>query len=574
MAYVAAELMRLPLLLLALGLVQAAPAATVNYTLTPVLTDEVLTAVQIDVRFRGTESGTTGLSLPDAWGGQAQLWHELEDLRVVSGARLGAGASPAERVLRHRAGASVHIRYRVVQNWSRGPAFAEDGNPYRPIIQPGYFHLIGYAAFVLPELDVDTPARVRVRGLPAGWRFASDLEHADLRLREVRASVSVGGDFRILDHEASGLRVAIRGHWSFDDAQLMASVARIVSGHRRFWNEADEPLLVTAIELTPPDPGISRFGGTSLDGSFALFATSDKSLEAILPVLAHEDIHTWIPRRIGDMPEQDEAGDYWLSEGFSEFYTARLLVADGTWGPREFAENLNRMLADYAKSPARAFSNARILADFWNDPAVQQLPYQRGRLLATAWDARLRAGGEHDFDEVILGMRERVQAGAAGTAVELLREVTAAMGFDLADDLRRHVAAGEPVILPEDAFAPCGRVATRRIPAFDLGFDVAATKANLQYIRGTDPDSRAYAAGLRDGMKLVRRISGKTGHSETEMAYLVVDGERKREIRYLPQGKVVHIVQSLEIDPGLDATRLAQCRRVLGGSGQCAGCAD
>ena len=108
------------------------------------------------------------------------------------------GEAPNQRVLSYRPNARIHVRYRVIQDWEGAPR-AELGNSYRPVIQPGYFHLIGDASLVTPgEADNETPVRLRVRDLPRGWTFASDLEHDGLRLKDVWSSVTVGGDFRVL----------------------------------------------------------------------------------------------------------------------------------------------------------------------------------------------------------------------------------------------------------------------------------------------------------------------------------------------------------------------------------------
>lgn len=552
-------------LALALFLAHSASAAEVEYTLTPVLEEQALTAVQVDLRFTGEADGETQLELPNSWGGQEKLWRELAGLEVISGATISAGDGPAARVLRHAPAVPIHLRYRVLQNWKEGAPSANDGNPYRPIIQPKYFHLIGNAAFVVPEIEQDVSASIRVDGLPEGWSFASDLEHAGLKLGQVKSSINVGGDYRIVRDEASGMRVAIRGEWKFSDSEFLASVAKIAQGHRRFWKDTDAPFLVTVTYLTTPDPGWTSIGGTGLDDAFAFFATPNTEVKSIARLLAHEGLHTWIPAKIGGLAEKDEAAGYWLSEGFTDFYAARLLVAEGSWGPQEFADDLNETLAAYATSKARAFPNARIVTDFWKDQSVQKLPYQRGQLLAILWNARLRAEGKSDFDDVVHTMRKRAEAGSKKKSVGLFREVAEELGLNVDDDLREHVEAGVPITLPKDVFAPCGEIVTRQVPNFHRGFDIDATTANQNVITGTDPASPAYAAGMRDGMQLIRRASGEIGNAELEIDYVVKDGDQERNVRYLPRAPGEYELQALKIDPKLDATGKERCLRVLGG---------
>lgn len=543
---------------------QAAPER-IEYTLTPVMADGALQAVQIDLRFRGDSDGETHLRLPNEWGGEAELYRAITALEAVSGATLRDGEGPAQRVLTHRPGARVHVRYRIVQDHEGAPR-AGRGNAYRAVVQPGYFHLIGEAAMVTPaHPDNATPVRLRVRNLPRGWTFASDLEHNGLTLERVWGSISVGGDFRITrGFPDPNIRVAMRGEWSFSDESFAAQVNQIIAGQRRFWRDPSTPYLVTVLPLEQPQPGWRSVGGTGLSDAFAFFATGNAESAGIARTLAHESLHTWIPFALGGVPQEGQALDYWLSEGFTDFYTGRLLVRDGLWTPQAFADDLNLMLRAYAFSSAREAPNARIAETFWSDGAARDIPYQRGRLLATIWDQRLRAAGS-SLDAVMHAMRARLAAGEAGPAVPLFVRTASAHGLDVSADQAAYVDGGAPVLLPEDVFAPCGRVVTTQAPPFHRGFDIDATSANNNTIAGVDPASPAYAAGLRDGMVILARDGGEIGNAEVELVYRVRDGEAERIIRYMPRGRGLATVQRFELAAPLEGETLAQCMAVLGG---------
>jgi len=539
------------------------PSQRITYTLAPVLRDGALRAVQIDLIFRGQGDGETGLRLPDDWGGEHELWRGIEGLTIVEGAEMRDGAAINERVLTHEPNARIHVRYRVIQDWEGVPTGGR--NTYRPIVQPTYFHLIGEAALVTPELHLATPARLRVRGLPRHWSFASDLQHPGLVLGRVWSSITVGGDYRIRRATDANIRVAIRGDWSFTDQEFTAQVGQIIGGHRRFWSDRSSPYLVTVTQTVQRNPGQMSVGGTGLDDAFAFFATPNIDDAPIARTLAHESLHTWIPGRIGGMPQENEAAQYWFSEGFTDFYTGRMLVREGLWTPQQFADDLNEMLAAYAQSPVRDAPNTRIAADFWSDGDVQRLPYQRGRFLATIWDSRLRAQGR-SLDDTMRDMRARAVADDPAKAPDLLPIVLNSMGLDIRADLASHVEAGARVLLPEDVFAPCGRVVTREVPTFSRGFDIDATQAHNGRISGVDPASPAYAAGLRDGMVLRRRERGMIGDATQELSYVVLDGQVERTITYYPRGAGTYVLQRFEIDAPLEGERYAQCRAALGGA--------
>ncbi|MBK8543342.1 MAG: hypothetical protein IPL62_07080 [Caulobacteraceae bacterium] len=187
----------------------------------------------------------------------------------------------------------------------------------------------------------------------------------------------------------------------------------------------------------------------------------------------------------------------------------------------------------------------------------------RGRFLAMIWDARLRRNGRR-FDNVVHDMRARASQGAQ-YAQEIFVASAPALGLDLGSDIERYVINGAPILLPEDVLAPCGRVITRETPNFHRGFDIQATQANNNIIAGVDPSLPAYAAGLRNGMVLIRRNGGEIGNSELEIAYVVRDGDTERTFRYMPRGHGTFTTQRLELAGNVEGERLAQCVRAIAG---------
>lgn len=540
----------------------AAAPARIDYELTPILQDGALQAVQIDLTFRGERDGSSDLRLPDSWGGQEELWRSVQALEIVSGATMRSGEEPNQRILTHRPNARIHVRYRIIQDWDGAPR-AELGNAYRATIQPTYFHLIGNAVLVTPGgASENSPVRLRVRDLPRGWTYASDLQHPRLTLQKIWSSVIVGGDFRILRDPQSNVKLAIRGEWSFTDQQLLDQAADIIAGHRRFWSDPASPYLVTVLQLTGPEGWIS-VGGTGLDDAFAFFATANSQQNTIVRTLTHESLHTWVPIQIGGVPQDDQPLQYWLSEGFTDFYTGRMLVRAGLWTPQRFADDLNDGLLAYAQSPARTATNAQILEGFWSNRDVQRMPYLRGRYLAMIWDGRMRQNGR-GFDEIIYDMRNRARGGAEHS-VEVFTASAPAHGLDLGSDLETFVTAGAPILLPEDLLAPCGRITTREAPVFHRGFDIEATQANNNIIVGVDPALPAYAAGVRNGMVLIRRDAGEIGNAELEIVYVMRDGDTERTFRYMPRGRGTFTTQRLELAQNLEGDSLAQCMRVIAG---------
>jgi predicted metalloprotease with PDZ domain len=281
-------------------------------------------------------------------------------------------------------------------------------------------------------------------------------------------------------------------------------------------------------------------GGTGLTDSFALFLQRGTNLDPgatihpqILHVLAHEMFHNWCGHAtpIAD-PEQL---CYWFSEGFTEFFTRRMLLRAGLTTREEYAQSLQQSLRDYARNPRRNCSNEEIRAGFWKERELGDMPYRRGDLVAARLDFAIRAksAGKHSLDDFL---REAVALGRKGERLDvesLLARIERWTDAALASELRRVVVDGATLDLPADSFAPCLAIEPASVPTYQLGFDFEATR-KAGTITGLVPGSAAEKAGLAEGQKL----AGFLGEQRADRPVTVmvqVDGQRK-DVQYLPQG--------------------------------------
>lgn len=535
-------------LLAAPGGVAPAPPEdeTVRYSVAPVLAEQKLTGLAVEIRFAGDPDGETELHLPEQWAGSGELWRHLDGL-AVEGAEAVREDGPAVRRITHRPGAPLAVRYRVRSAYDGDPGFAYE--KARPLVLPGWFFFHGEGVFATPSGRQAAPARFSWQGFPADWKVASDLDHLSGArpgtVEDVVESIAIGGpDLRVLQREVDGapLRVALRGAWSFTPEAFADTVEKIVRAENALWESPARPFFVPLAPLGGEGPGYSLHG-TGRTDAFSVASTPGLELAGAQGLLAHEYLHTWIPREIGGLPEKDEALDYWLSEGFTDYYAARVLLDAGLWSREEYVAHLNQTLLRYGTSPARRATAADVLRGFWTDPAVQKHPYDQGHLLAHVLDHRIRqaSGGRRTLRNVLLAQRARAERQAregrnvpvAALFSTVLREET---GLDVTPDLARHIRDGQPVLLPSDLLGACFQVATVTQPEFHRGFDAEATMQAGGILTGVRPDSPAHAAGMRNGMRLLRRESGTIGDSSVEIVYRVQDGETERTIRYLPQG--------------------------------------
>ena len=550
----------------------------VHYALAPDLDGETLTALAVEMRFKGDADGETRLQLPDRWAGETEYFKHVRDLEVAGAAARDDG--PGVRLLTHAPGAEITVRYRVLTGYDGDPAVGgPHGNPYRPIVRPRWFSAIGHGVFAAVDGDSDRPASFRWNAAPAGWTVASDLDHTTMGRRtmvgDVQQSVLIGGpDLKVFTRKTSGadVRVAVLGRWGFDDEAFGALIGRVIEAQRSYWKDHGEDFFVALTPLVPQEGSIS-VGGTGLDDGFALYAGTDTPLEPMRYLLAHEHMHTWSPRALGRLPDgEQEAAGYWFSEGFTDFLTHRTLLRSGVWSLEEFAAKLNEELHAYALSPSRTAPNSEIVKAFWSSNDVQKLPYRRGMMLALLWDFRLRnAAPGKDMDDVLARQRALTEAARARGEEPMAAELfpvayRQAGGPDLAADIERFAIRGEAVLLPQALFGRCATVETITRARFARGWDAEATTAAGNVVTGLGDDTPAYRAGLRNGMQIVKREFGEPGNSTVEYGLRVKAGDGERVIRFMPTAPGTETVQKVVLTPGMDARTRAACVRSMSGA--------
>lgn len=560
-----------------LALLGAAKVPTVDYRLGVEATaDGKPPLVDVELTFRGDADGETRLDLPDHWASAKDLWRYVSDVQVQGATAAEDG--PAVRVLRHKPGARITVRYRVRTAYDADPA-GVDGNPYKgALIRPGWMSLMGNFVFAAPEGREDQPATFRWGRLPKGWRFASDLEHGrmgrPMTVDDVGESITVGAPhLAVIERPITGgtLRFAAPAGAPFDQTAFADDMAKVVSAQRAFWNDLNEPYFVAYLPLTAKPSGSSN-GGTGRGDGFVLYGTPNAALDRIRWTLAHEHVHTWIPMRIGRRMDEPEARYYWLSEGFTEFYTARTMLRGGLVTPEQGVGYWAEGMARYEANPLRTAPAARIISDFWTDANAQRLPYQRGMLMALKWDDEIRkkTGGKADLDDVVLRMRDHNAQFPAGQGPDLITGVVSAAWVvaqvDLRPDIAKYADGGAYVDLPEQLFDGCLDARVVTAPGFDAGFDYMAS-AKDKVVKGVRQGGPAWNAGLRDGARITKiTVTPDDTSREVVMTVLPNMGQgNPLQIRYWPYGDKDVSRRRLQLAVGLSEAEKAACARKAGG---------
>jgi predicted metalloprotease with PDZ domain len=544
-----------------------APEKPIAYKITPVLQPDGSRTLDVRMRLRGDSDGETELFLPSVWAGSSELWRHTTRLGIRGATSVGG--SYERPVVSHRPGARLEFRYRIVSAYSEDPGF--DYEKARPMVRPDWFFVHGESVFATPGGDPARPARFKWGKLPKGWTVASDLDHLGGKpttLANLVNTVAIGGArLRVVRRDLRGapLRVAVLGDWTFTPDQLADTVAPIVAAEDAFWGDRSSPFLIAMAPLGHLPSGLT-YAGTGRTDAFSIASTSAFELRQGARFLAHEYMHSWVPNELGAMPEEDEARDYWFSEGFNDYLASKVLLRAGLWSLAEWAADKNETLIRYGTSPAKTIKGDEIAARFWTDPNVQQVSYDRGHLLAAKLDSEIAAGsaGGQSLESVLRAQRLAATKSPELATALFRRVLLERTGIDIAPDLERYARRGEPLLLAPDLFGECGRLVPARRREFHRGYDAAATRAAGGRITGVVPHGPGFAAGLRDGMRLIRREAGKVGDSTVEIAYRVSDETGEKVIRFLPEGKGEFEVQHLEITAA-GPEQESRCRARLGG---------
>ncbi|MBU2308146.1 MAG: hypothetical protein KKG89_14930 [Alphaproteobacteria bacterium] len=530
--------------------------------------------LNVEIRFQSDADGETRLDLPDRWASAKDAWRYVSDIQVKGATAAEDG--PAVRVLRHRPNARITVTYRVQTAYDQDPA-GVDGNPYKgPLIRPDWLAVMGEFAFAAPEGRENQPATFNWGKLPKGWRMASDLEHGRMGrpmvVDDIARSITMAGPrVAVVERPIPGgvLRFAAPEGGAYPIEPFADDIARIVTAHRGFWNDVRGPYFVAFVPLTARPTGSSS-GGTGRDDAFVLYGTPNAG-DRMRWTIAHEHIHTWIPGRVARRPDTDDTQAAWFKEGFTEFFTSRLMLRAGLVTPAEAVAYMADQQTAYEANPQKTAPQARISADYWTDRNVQRLSYQRGLLLALKWDEEIRkkTGGKADLDDVILRMRDHYQQFPAGKGPDAVTGLVSAVWvvaeIDLRPDIAWYADRGSYVDLPETLFDGCLDARVTVTPGFDSGFDHAAS-ATADVVKGVRRGGPAWTSGLRDGLR-IDAMDLKPGDMTREIIVTVrpARGGKARTIRYWPYGDNDVETRRLQLAAGLSGEALAACGRKIGG---------
>lgn len=533
----------------AIGHAATDPACDLHWQITPHL-DTTPRHLAVSLSFDAGSRTRSSLQLPSRWAQVDDFGAQITGLRAADADQ---SVDPnteqtAERTVRHRPGERVVLHYRVgspLADAAGAPARGQ-ADSFRTRLGAHWFQAFGQALLVLPtDLDQRSPQRLCVDfdGLPEGswWIGSFGAQRgagAQFRWRGSAAqavnAVYLGGDLQVRERRIEGKAVFTvmppglppQPPFAPDLDTVADRAARLIEAQRRFWREpgADHQLVV----LHPRPEAGGRLEAAAVQQALVMYAPQDLRVpgERFDFLLTHEHLHNWMPDRFGPMTytgRNDESARYWFSEGFTDYYTHRVLLQAGLWSLDDYAGAINRKLERYRRSPALRADNQQVAASFFTDPAMAELPYARGELLALRWNTALRARGHLGLDPVMRGlMLPPAQAQRQGPLSKplithrLLAALRPTLGETPLQDLSQFIEQGLPFELSDTTLGPCFRLAPDAA-AEQPRYEAVADGLNQPRCRAwigiggdaPDPSAGADAAGGTRTVMVCKAIKGK-----------------------------------------------------------------
>lgn len=530
-------------------------------------------AIQVQLKFQAGDSMKTQVRCAKEWGGI------VTDGSFVSqiAAKDSAGKELAIRKLapyawevEHSPNASIQVDYTIPATGERPRV---PGNDYRTFLDESRFQCIGNLAILMPAIWPDAEKGEKKSDEPkedfeivgsiesrnevdftirfvdfekAEWSIASSFGNGagpfSFRGRpgKFMQSVILAGKIQTVQRTIRNqpIMVAVVGtEWKFHPDQLADVVAKIVETERDFFDDHSDPwFLVTLSPIKVDSPQAFSLGGTALTNAFALFCSNNLNVSPEDPrsqeaysLLSHEYFHNWNGIKIPTAG--DDPGTYWFSEGFTNYYTRRMLVRAGYANDESYAQALSRALRNYDSNPMKAERNERIQEEFWSNRQVQELPYQRGDMLAVVIDQHIRTktNGEKSLDDF---MRELFRKPLDPNKVDsevLFERLKSWVEPEMLRHIERVVRDGAAVELPSHLVEPNLKLVSGEMREFDPNIDIEKTRKEKK-LAGIVEGSEAYKAGLRNGQQLVKFNVDSGDGSKAPIAdvEVMIDGKKEK----------------------------------------------
>lgn len=498
--------------------------------------------LHVEVAVKGLQQPyNAALIVPSSWGNASNLAKAVRNLAAhTPGQRIVDSPDPDRKQVQGYTKGPLVYSYDVVNDWE-GPM--RESVRHRPHVETAYIEVNARNAFVLPDIGDSQPVQCTFEWkLPPGWTLATSFGTAPRQKFQgdwdkMRNAVFVAGDFRLLQSRLGKgqLVLAIRGAWKHEP-EITAQIQKIIPIVREFWRDDDFPYyLVTIVPMEHSGSG----GGGFTNAVSLHFSTEARADRGLLELMAHEVFHSWNPYRVGRLSGPAEA-IYWFTEGFTTYYAGLLLHRAGAITQTEYLDSVNRIIRDYALSPAKAASTNQLIEWARKGEPKNGISYERGALAALWLDTaiRRRSAGRASLDSVMLDLFHEVRSSKRSVprldTDRVLQTVSRYLPPEEVKRIRDTVESGALLDPPADAFLPFAKQTKREMFSFELGMDRTAL-VERHVVEQLAAGSAAERAGLREGDR-INAMSIYWNDTSKPVKLGIRRGGASLRIEYFPTG--------------------------------------
>ena len=461
--------------------------------------------------------------------------------------------SPDRWMVEGFGGQDFIVRYVVVGH--RGALTPTEGQPDTEVSTfTGETQFLGWGRglFLIPTLPEGAPAwddiRLETRSSEPGWTMRTSWGRASNSFpsfEKLRAGLVLGGAWQTDETQLRGsyMQVSITGEWSNKPQEIQRLVRKLLRVQAEIF--AGYPSNAGLMAIVPASSSRARV--LASPGAAVFYLPREVSPDgdaALVKALALEHFKIWSGQIFAPRLDESPGSLYreghakWFTEGLTEYYAVRTMMAMGVISVKDFVPLLNGWIKDYYGNPY-AFNTPRavLLAGYKDTPAFQRLARIKGALLGLILDVELRAGsqGLRSLDQIMQKMSRQFADKRGGyTSDDVQRMLGELTGASWEDFFASYIDGVE--VLPLADLSRGGIIVLElSFPIYDLGFRTAGGALVNAPVTSVTPGSEAEGAGVREG-DIVRALEMEEGRVDKPVRVTLerVGVKRAIKVKYLP----------------------------------------
>lgn len=374
--------------------------ADIEFTVVSKLRDSI-PAVEVSFNYVSDKNGLIKLRYENNSWGNNDLFNCIQDLQVLpKPENIEFNKDSSFITIKTTPNLLLSINYKIIQDYKGPPS---NQRRYRPMMDKNYFHVLGMRLFMIPEGVFESESsnaniKINYKRASENEFFHSsfgkeNVQNIEVNREDLYASFFVGGDYRrySFTHKKDSIYFITRGDWkSFTDQDILNQLKQTISAQKEFWSDPRRGNF--SVTLTPTYETWYSVGGSGFSNSFISFASNNEkvTLTQMKWLYNHELFHKWVGRTI---QIENDVEQYWFSEGFTDYYSYKLMLKNDFLNVSEYIKILNKdVITPHYKDPVNTVPNSKLtFNEYWSNYAkYMKLPYRRGLLYAFLLDSQIK----------------------------------------------------------------------------------------------------------------------------------------------------------------------------------------